>query len=288
LLATELTHQQTLLKKLRQQILQEAIEGKLTADWRQQTPEVEPASELLARIQEEKAQLIKDKKIKTQTPLPPIREEEKPFALPEGWQWCRLGDISINSLGKMLDSQKNKGELKPYLRNLNVQWFKVNISDLKQMPFEDHETQKYSVLKGDIVICEGGYPGQAAIWEKNTPIMFQKALHRVRFISECFSSILFVNILWLWDANGEIKKYFTGAGIQHLTGKSLNKMLIPLPPFSEQKAIVVKVEKLLSLCDQLEAQITDNQTHAEQLMQAVLRETFSQTSDQQSQEATNA
>ena len=273
-LTSELTHQQTLLKKLRQQILQEAIEGKLTTDWRVQNPDVEPASELLKRITAEKAQLIKDKKIKAQKLLPPITDEEKPFELPQGWEWCRLGDISINSLGKMLDQQKNKGTLKPYLRNLNVQWHRVYISDLKEMPFEEHETEKYSVTKGDIVICEGGYPGQAAIWEKDWDIMFQKALHRVRFISACFNSELFVNLLWLWDANGEINKHFTGAGIKHLTGKSLNKMPFPLPSLEEQKIIVTKVENLLAFCDQLEVQVTQNLTHAEQLMQAVLKEAF--------------
>lgn len=277
-LTSELAHQKNLLKKLRQQILQEAIEGKLTADWRAQNPDIEPASELLKRIAAEKAQPVKDKKIKAQKPLPPITDEEKPFELPQEWEWCRLGDISINSLGKMLDQQKNKGTLKSYLRNLNVQWHRVYISDLKEMPFEEHETEKYSVTKGDIVICEGGYPGQAAIWEKDWDIMFQKALHRVRFISACFNSELFVNLLWLWDANGEINKHFTGAGIKHLTGKSLNKMPLPLPSLEEQKIIVAKVEKLLALCDQLETQITQNQTHAEQLMQAVLKEAFSHSS----------
>ncbi|VAX06061.1 Type I restriction-modification system, specificity subunit S [hydrothermal vent metagenome] len=96
-LTSEITHQQTLLKKLRQSILQEAIEGKLTADWRQQNPDVEPASELLARIQAEKAQLIKDKKIKKQKALPPISEEEKPFKLPEGWEWCRLNELILEN-----------------------------------------------------------------------------------------------------------------------------------------------------------------------------------------------
>jgi very-short-patch-repair endonuclease len=236
--------------------------------------EFEPASELLKRIAAEKAQLIKDGKLKPQKPLPPISEEEKPFELPEGWAWCRLGDISINSLGKMLDQQKNKGIPKPYLRNLNVQWHQVNADDLKEMRFEDHETEKYTVKKGDIVICEGGYPGQAAIWRNDWDVMFQKALHRVRFIYSCFDSELFVNLLWLWDVNGEIQKYFTGAGIKHLTGKSLNRLLIPLSPLVEQKAIVNKVEKLLSICDKLEAQINQNQSHAEQLMQAVLKEAF--------------
>ena len=271
----EITHQQTLLKKMRQQILQEAIEGKLTPRWRQQNPDVEHAGELLSRIQAEKEQLIKDKKIKKQKALPPISDEEKPFELPDGWVWCRLGDISINSLGKMLDAQKNKGELKPYLRNLNIQWYRVNVGDLNMMPFEPHETDKYSVKCGDILICEGGYPGQAAIWTRDEQIMFQKALHRVRFILQCFPSKLFVHLLWLWDSNREIRKHFTGSGIQHLTGKSLNKILIPLPPLPEQKAIVTKVDKLLALCDQIETQITASQTHAKQLMQAVLKEAFS-------------
>ena len=93
----ELTRQQALLKKLRQQILQEAIEGKLTADWRAQNPNVEPASELLKRIAAEKAQLVKDKKIKAQKPLPPITDEEKPFELPRGWEWCRLDQLIYES-----------------------------------------------------------------------------------------------------------------------------------------------------------------------------------------------
>jgi len=278
-LKNEITHQQTLLKKLRQQILQEAIQGELTTDFWAQNPDIEPAGELLARIKAEKEKLIKEKKIKKQKPLPPISEEEKPFELPEGWVWCRLGDLSINSLGKMLDKQKNKGILKPYLRNFNVQWYNVNIENLKKMPFEEHETEKYSVRKGDIIICEGGYPGQAAIWNENYQIMFQKALHRVRFISSCYVSELFVHLLWLWDSNKEIHEYFTGAGIKHLTSKSLNRMMIPLPSLLEQKIIFTKVEKLLAICDQLETQITTDQTHTEQLMQAVLKEAFSQSGE---------
>jgi type I restriction enzyme, S subunit len=92
-LKSELTHQQALLKKLRQQILQEAIEGKLTSEWRTVNPDVEPASELLKLIAAEKAQLIKDKKINPLKSLPCITDDEKPFGLPEGWAWCRLGNV---------------------------------------------------------------------------------------------------------------------------------------------------------------------------------------------------
>jgi type I restriction enzyme S subunit len=270
----EQKRQKELVLGLRQAILQEAIEGKLTADWRKEHPDVEPASELLKRIAAEKAELVKQKKIRKQKPLLPISKEEIPFDIPDTWEWCRLGEITINSLGKMLDSAKNKGEYKPYLRNLNVQWYEVSTDDLKKMRFEKHEIDKYSVKKGDVVICEGGYPGQAAIWQNDHPIMFQKALHRVRFISRCFDSKLFVQILWLWDKNKEIVKYFTGAGIKHLTGKSLNRLIIPLSPLFEQQVLTDQVQAKLALCDKLEAEITTARKHAKHLSTAILQEVF--------------
>ena len=153
----EITHQETLLAKLQQAILQEAIQGKLTADWRAAHPQAEPASQILHRIQAEKARLIAAKQLRPEKLLPDITPEEIPFAIPKTWEWCRLGSIARHSLGKMLDHGKNKGTPRPYLRNLNVQWFRFVLSDLKEMRFEDHEAEKYSVQKGDIVICEGGY-----------------------------------------------------------------------------------------------------------------------------------
>jgi restriction endonuclease S subunit len=97
-LKQEIIQQQALLKKLRQQILQEAIEGKLTQDWRVKNPNIEPASELLKRIQAEKQQLIKDKKIKAQKTLSVIKEDEKPFKLPDSWAWCNLNNL-VSLLG---------------------------------------------------------------------------------------------------------------------------------------------------------------------------------------------
>ena len=97
---TELDHQQTLLKQLRQAILQEAVQGKLTEQWRGAHSEVEPASALLERIQAEKARLVKEKRIRKQKPLPPVAEEEVPFDLPQGWVWCRLGDAGLFERGK--------------------------------------------------------------------------------------------------------------------------------------------------------------------------------------------
>ncbi len=273
-LLSEITHQESLLAKLKQAILQEAIQGKLTADWRTANPDVEPASELLHRIQTEKDRLIAEKKISKEKPLPEIIPEEVPFEIPKGWVWCRLGGIAIHSLGKMLDKGKNRGAMKPYLRNLNVQWFKVNVADLKEMPFEDDELEKYTVEPGDIVICEGGYPGQAAIWDGEDPIMFQKALHRVRFVLRAFDSRLFVYYLKLTDAAGFLRKHFTGAGIRHFTGQSLHQFTIPLPPLAEQAVIVERIEALMTTCRALEAEIEQARSHAAQLLQSVLKEAF--------------
>jgi type I restriction enzyme S subunit len=174
----------------------------------------------------------------------------------------------------MLDAGKNKGTPKPYLRNLNVQWSNFVLSDLKQMPFEDHEFDKYSVMRGDVLICEGGYPGQSAVWESDEAIMFQKALHRVRFIACAFVPQLFVHYLKLGDDTGLLRKYYTGSGIQHFTGDSLHSFPIPLPPLQEQTEIVARVEGLMERCRELEAEIERSRAQAAALLQAVLREAF--------------
>ncbi|MGB9203921.1 MAG: hypothetical protein WCB94_08085 [Terriglobales bacterium] len=96
--------------------------------------------------------------------------------VPKGWKLTRLGDEAEARLGKMLDKEKNRGELYPYLANPNVRWFDFELSSLKQMRFEADELEKYSICNGDILICEGGEAGRCAIWTgKDTAIKFQKS-----------------------------------------------------------------------------------------------------------------
>jgi type I restriction enzyme, S subunit len=99
----------------------------------------------------------------------------------DGWRIRPVEEIAHACLGKMLDKSKDRGSLKPYLRNLNVRWFNFDLNDVLEMRFEDDERERYTAIKGDLLICEGGYPGRAAIWEDSEPIHFQKAIHRVRF-----------------------------------------------------------------------------------------------------------
>jgi type I restriction enzyme S subunit len=153
------------------------------------------------------------------------------------WPRKAISEIARHSLGKMLDKAKNRGDLKPYLRNFNVRWFEFDLSDLSEMRFLPGEEERYTAVKGDILICEGGYPGRAAIWDNDTPIYFQKALHRVRF-HESQRGKWFLYYLYSKDLDGTLKKHFNGAGIQHFTGETLAAFEVPLPPLLEQQRIV--------------------------------------------------
>ena len=101
--------------------------------------------------------------------LPPLTAEEMAELpeLPIGWAWFLMGEVCLESiLGKMLDKKKNKGGLKPYLRNINVRWGKFTFDNLLEMRFEESEYVRFGLEDGDLVICEGGEPGRCALWRK--------------------------------------------------------------------------------------------------------------------------
>jgi type I restriction enzyme S subunit len=266
----ELTHQITLLTRLRQAILREAVQGRLLP----QDPTDEPAPALLARIRAEKQRLIKEKKLRAEKPLPPLSDADIPYEVPSGWVWERLGNLAETCLGKMLDGQKNKGQLLPYLRNVNVRWFDFNLIDVFKMPFEAKETSRFGLEAGDVLVCEGGEPGRAAIWDSRVKDMrFQKAIHRVRCSTALLNSY-FLYHLFLDAQTGNLKKHFTGATIQHFTGKNLALYPIPLPPLAEQRRIVAKVAELLAHCTELEVELDQARAAANALHASALREAF--------------
>ena len=182
-------------------------------------------------------------------------DDEIPFELPEGWEWARLGSIAETNLGKMLDAKKNKGVPRPYLRNINVRWGSFDLSDLLEMRIQDEEVERYSVRKGDLIICEGGEPGRCAIWKDEDKVFFQKALHRVR-PHLVLSEYLFIVINAL-SLSGFTERYFTGTTIKHLTGQSLKALLIPVPPIHEQQDIIKMVSNTLMLVDCIENNRTE-------------------------------
>jgi type I restriction enzyme S subunit len=192
-----------------------------------------------------------------------------------GWQRKKVSEIAQHSLGKMLDKAKNKGELKPYLRNLNVRWFGFDLSDVLEMRFLPTEEAKYTAVKGDVLVCEGGYPGRAAIWEQDEPIYFQKALHRVRFYQPEHNK-WFLYYLHACDLDGTLKKHFNGAGIQHFTGEALNQFEIPLPPLPEQRRIIDILDDAFNSIATAKANAEKNLQNARALFESHLQAVFTQ------------
>ena len=190
-----------------------------------------------------------------------------------GWQRKKVSEIAKHSLGKMLDKAKNKGEPKPYLRNLNVRWFDFDLTDVLEMRFLPEEAAKYTAVKGDVLICEGGYPGRAAIWEQDEPIYFQKALHRVRF-HEAERNKWFLYYLQAKDFDGTLKYHFNGAGIQHFTGEALAEFVVPLPPLPEQQRIVGILDEAFDGIATAKANAEKNLQNARALFESHLQSVF--------------
>jgi type I restriction enzyme S subunit len=236
------------VQKLRELILDLAVRGKLVP----QDKNDEPAAVLLERIKKEKERLVKEGKVTKSKPLPEITPDEIPYDLPKNWEWVRFGNIAQHNAGKTKDRGRNIGKLRDYITTSNLYWGYFDFNNVRQMPFKDEELEKCTAKKGDLLICEGGEAGRAAVWDLDKDICFQNHIHRARFycdISQYYAYRFFEKL----NANGEIEQYRKGVGISSMSGKILSLIFFPLPPLNEQKRIVTKVDELMKLCDELEA-----------------------------------
>ena len=259
----EIETQKQLLTQLKQSILQEAIQGKLTADWREQNPNTEPANELLKRIKEEKAQLIKDNKIKKEKALPPITEEEIPFELPDGWVWCRFQTLVTYRKGKkpsILVKEKSKKYCIPYI---DIKAFEKNI--IKQ--YTNDPNAVLSDKTNILLVWDGSRMG---IIGKGLEGAVGSTLVKIDLYKIDFDYMFFLLSSKFKFFNSNPKQ----AGLPHMNGPLLDKMLIALPSIKEQKIIVEKIENLMQKCQALEQEIKNSEANAQMLMQAVLKEAF--------------
>jgi type I restriction enzyme S subunit len=178
-----------------------------------------------------------------------------PATNPEGWPISAFGDVCDCRLGKMLDKKQQTGKhLRPYLRNANVQWDRFELSDMLEMDFFEKDRKTFSLRKGDVLICEGGEVGRAAIWNDDlAECYFQKALHRARPYSEVVTSEY---LLWLMRAlakSGGLVDATSQATIAHLTGVKLKSLRVPIPPIERQKRFVAQVDSIHSILSQQES-----------------------------------
>jgi len=275
----EIAHQETLLAKLKQAILQEAIAGKLTADWRAANPEVEPASQLLRSIQVKKTRLVAAKKMRPEKHLPKITPEEIPFEIPEGWEWCRLLDLcektgsgSTPSGGKSAYSSTGI----PFLRSQNVHNEGLILEDVAYISKNIHTRMEGTTVYPDDLLLNitGGSIGRCAlvtneIQEANV----NQHVAIVRPVLRSANSFMHAVILSPYF-QGKIDAAQTGAGREGLPKNKMDRLLIPLPPLDEQAEIVERVGVLMEHCQALATEITLTRTHAAQLLQAVIKEAF--------------
>ena len=232
-------------QELKNSILQLAIQGKLV----EQRPEEGTAEELFGQIQEEKQRLVAEKKIKKEKPLPEITDDEMPFDIPESWKWVRLGELFQHNTGKALNSTNRIGICLKYITTSNLYWNRFEMEHLKEMFFTDSEIEKCTVKKGDLLVCEGGDIGRAAIWQNDETICIQNHIHRLRaFRTVCTE--FFYYLFYLYKHAGWIGG--KGIGIQGLSSKAIHVLVFPLPPLAEQKRIVAKIEELLPYIDRYE------------------------------------
>ncbi len=235
-----------------------------------QDPNDEPASVLLERIRAEKEQLIQQGKIKktkasatTDTP----HYQNTPFDIPNSWQWVKLGEIYNHNTGKALNSKDKEGRLMDYITTSNLYWNRFELEVIKQMPFTDKDLERCVVTKGDLLVCEGGDIGRAAIWNYDYDICIQNHIHRLRGKLQ-LCNLFYYYVFYEYKLINCISS--KGTTIQGLSSKEIDTLLIPLPPLAEQKRIVAEIEKWFALIDELDANKQDLQGAIKQVRAKVL------------------
>lgn len=172
-----------------------------------------------------------------------------PVANPKGWKKLPFSEACETRLGKMLDARQQTGlDKRRYLRNANVQWFRIDLLDLLEMDFDSAARVTFKLEKGDLLICEGGEPGRAAVWQGELEdVYYQKALHRGRPKADIAGADYLVWLLWFLAHSGGLGDHVTAATIAHLTGEKLKAMLIPLPPLALQQSFATRIQTIESL-----------------------------------------
>ena len=270
-LSFEIESQKNYIKQLRQNILQEAIEGKLTEDWRKQNPVQKgnpdyDAEALFKKIQEER------NKGKKQKELSPITDEEKPFEIPKGWEWVRLESLSSDILYGVSESAKENGKYK-LLRITDIQNNFVDWDTVPYTDFNDAKVNQYLLHKGDILFARtGGTVGKSYLVEQcplNT--IYASYLIRVRLTEYVNSHFIksFFESPFYWR---QITDSLVGTGQPNCNGQKLANLALPLPPLKEQEEIVTKVESLLAKVTELENQIQERKSLSDKLIFGVIKE----------------
>ena len=224
------------VKKTKSKILDLAISGKLVP----QDPNDEPAIELLKRINPDFE------------PCDNSHYENIEFDIPQNWVWATIGDIFEHNTGKALNASNPNGTMLDYITTSNLYWDRFELSVIKQMPFTESEIERCIVRKGDLLICEGGDVGRAAIWEYDYNIMIQNHIHRLRGKVDICTRYFFYLFM-----HYKLHNLIGGKGvaIQGLSSRDLHNLIIPVPSLKEQYDIASSIDLYFSKLDMITADL---------------------------------
>ncbi|MFK0572928.1 restriction endonuclease subunit S [Endozoicomonas sp.] len=259
------------IKKLRELILELAVRGRLVP----QNPEDEPASALLEKIAAEKAQLVKEGKIKKQNPLPAMKQEEKFFELPDGWEWCRLTEL-IPQFQNGASSRGDKdGENVIVLRLADIKNWQVSLEDTRSLTITHNSITRYSVEKDDVLIIRvngsAEIVGRFITCSKDYDVIYCDHFIRMRFPIKCLDSRYLSTLGSSRLIRNKIADLFVStAGQKTVNQTHIGSLPIAYPPLAEQHRIVTKVDELMALCDQLEQEETISITAHQTLVDVML------------------
>lgn len=265
------------VKKLRQAILQEAVQGKLV----EQKQNKESATELLKKIKAEKERLIKEKKIKKENPLPPIRDDEMPYKLPKGWACCRLGELLKESPrnGYSPKAVNYQTEIKSLTLSATTKGF-FDDTCFKYLDVDIGSDSHLWLKKNDILVQRSNSPEYVGVSAVYTSADDQFVYPDLMMKLKLFKDLIDVKYINYWLSSLYVRRYYikkstgTSSSMRKINQGTVSKTLVVLPPLREQKRIVGKVDKLMKYCDELEAKINQSKADSEKLRQAVLQEAF--------------
>ena len=250
---------------MQKSLLQLAIQGKLV----EQRAEEGTGAELLEKIlaaknaegargkgEKSHAKSAKSAKVGSCVSRDKIPDDEKPFEIPESWEWVRLGEVFAHNTGKAMNSSAKfshkVGAIRKFITTSNLYWGSFDFANVKEMFFSEEELPRCTVTKNDILVCEGGaYYGRTAIWNYDYDMCFQNHIHRLRSYVKVEEKY-FYYVFRLYRESGMMKSQ--GTAMPGLSSKVLHELTIPLPPLAEQKRIVAKLEELLPLCERLKSE----------------------------------
>ena len=194
-------------------------------------------------------------------------EQDMPFEVPKGWVWTTIGELFQHNNGKQKTSSSQQGTLHRYITTSNVYWDRFDLSKIGKMFFSDSELDKYSACEGDLLVCEGGDIGRAAIWNYDYTICIQNHLHRLRaYVPICTRFFLYS----LMDTKGKGLIRGKGIGLMSLSANDLHIIPTVLPPLTEQERIVAEIERWFKLIDVIEQGKSDLQSTIKQTKNKIL------------------